>query len=66
MKNEIPPRQVETEIAVGLPPENGMMDAVHIGCYQKNPQQSIELRRNLDVAVIKHRHCIQNNFENQD
>src|SRR5512132_4610146 len=42
----VPPRQVEPEIAVGLAPQDRMMDAMHVWRHHKPAQDPIDCRRN--------------------
>src|SRR6266571_3571109 len=54
-QQSVPPRQVEAEIAVGLAPQDRMMDAVHIRRHDEPAQDPIDFRGNADVAVVEHR-----------
>ena len=49
----IPPRQIETEIAVGLLHHDRMVDAVHIRGNHNPSEPSINLLRQTDIPVIE-------------
>lgn len=50
----IPPRQVETEVRIGLPWNNGVMNSVHIGCDQHPAQEAVRRRTYANVAMVEH------------
>lgn len=61
----IPPGEVEAEITVGFAGDDRMMDAVHVGGNQKQPQQAVKSGRQLDVAVTEHGAGVQHHFEGE-
>src|SRR5262252_190107 len=61
----VPPGHIETEIAVGLAPINGVVYTMHVGCHDKKPEHAIELRRQTDIAVIEHRGGVQHYLKAQ-
>ena len=61
----IPPRQIETEVAVGLHGNDGVVDTVHIRRHHKPAQHTVETEWNADVAVVEHGGAVQQHFEDQ-
>jgi len=53
-KEAIPPGQVETKVTVCFLNYYRMMDAVHVGCYDKGSQDPVNSVIHIDVTVIKH------------
>src|SRR5688572_32390602 len=49
----IPPGQVEPEIAVCLRPDDGVVNAVHVGRDDQQPQQAIDAGRQAQVRVVE-------------
>jgi hypothetical protein len=62
----IPPRQIETEVAVGLDHHNRMMDAMHVGRYHEPPEIPIQPDRKADVAMVEHRGRVKQHLEDED
>src|SRR5207247_2781781 len=50
-QQSVPPRQVESEIAIGLAPQDRMMDAMHVRRHDEPAQDPIDFRGNADVAM---------------
>ena len=62
----VPDRQVESEVAVGFWPEDRVMNAMHVGRNHQPAKDSLQARRNEDVAVVEHGGGIEQNFEKED
>ena len=59
------PRQVETEIAVGLVRMNGMVDPVHVQGDDYPAQDPGQAEQNAHVTVVEHRGSVQQPLEDQ-
>jgi len=62
----VPDRQVESEVAVGFWPEDRVMNAMHVGRDHHPAKDSLQARRNEDVAVVEHGGGIEQNFKKED
>ena len=65
-EQEIPPRQIESEITVGFTANHGVVNAVHVGCHDEPSQQPIQPYRHLHVTVIEHRRGVEQNLKDHD
>jgi len=54
----VPPGEIEAEIAVGLPDDHRMVDAVHVGGDDKKSEHCVEPGSDADVAVIEHARAV--------
>jgi len=61
----IPPRQVETEIAVGFTGYDRTMHAMHVRHDHQPSKIAVEPCRDANVAMIEHRGRVQQNLEDE-
>ena len=61
----VPPREIEAEIAVGLGPDDGVVDAVHVGRHHEPADQGVDGRGHAHIRVIEHRGGVEQDLENQ-
>ena len=61
----IPPRQIETKVAVGLGRHNRVMHPVHVRRHHRPAQHRIERQRQPHIAVVEHRRRIQHHLKQQ-
>lgn len=59
------PGQVETEIAIGLMRQDGMVDAMHVGRDHDPAQHAVETGQHAHVAVVEHRDGVEQHLEDQ-
>ena len=59
----IPPGEIESEVAVGLPRQNGVMHPVHVRCHQHPSQHPVQRPGKAHVAVVEHGRAVQHHFE---
>src|SRR6266851_2080973 len=64
-EESVPPRKIESEIAVRLAPQDRVMNAVHIGRHDEPTQDALDSRRHPHVAVVEHGSGVQGNFKEQ-
>jgi hypothetical protein len=61
----VPPWEIEAEVAVGLGPNDGMVDAVHVGRHHQPADQGIDGRRHAHIRMIEHRGGVEQDLEHQ-
>src|SRR5262245_41525098 len=50
----VPPRQIESKIAVGFTHQDRMMDAMHVGRHHEPAQNAVDFSRDANVSVIEY------------
>lgn len=65
-KKSVPPRQVESKIAVGLTHQDRMVDAVHVRRHNEPAQNAVYFARDTNVRVIEYRCSVEQHFECQN
>ena len=59
----VPPGEIKTKIAIVFLDHDGMVDTVHLGRDDYEPQYPIDLFRQSDIAVVEHARRIQKHFK---
>ncbi len=62
-KYPVPPWQVKTEVAVGLRWSDRVMYPVHVRCYHKPAQDTVEAPGQVKITVVEHGGGVQQNLE---
>jgi len=62
----IPPRQVETKIAIELLDQYGVVHPVHLRCHYEKPEDAVYGQRETDVPVVEHAGGIEKYFKQDD
>jgi hypothetical protein len=61
----VPPRQIESEIAVGLARRYRMMHPMHVRRHDEPAQHAVQHLRDADITVVEHRGRVEQHFEDQ-
>src|SRR3990167_3599293 len=62
-QQSVPPRQIKSKIGVRFALLNGVMHPMHIGRYNKPPENAVYTTQHAHIAMIEHGGGIQRHFE---
>src|SRR5512135_3000726 len=65
-EQSIPPRKIETEIAVRFPTYGRVMNTMHFRSHYQKAKKRIDLLREAHISVVKHGSPVQDYFKDQN